>query len=231
MNCGRDKAMKLLSELDTVKGVGLIERVRQGQGKPARLYVKRFTAGFVPPGPAIPPVAADISDVQRSKKPTRRDRETRFQEVEKTDPSNIDINKTDINQSNPNPNTADPALADLSANRQELREEIKRGIDYEYLCSKYPLDNVESLLELMTEVESSSASSIRIGGELLPAKFVRRRFMQLERSHIEYVIECLRQSNSRVVNIRAYLLTALYNAPVTMGPYYSAVMRHDVSRK
>lgn len=43
MNCGRDKAMKLLGELDTRKGVGLIERVKQGQGKPTKLYVKRFT--------------------------------------------------------------------------------------------------------------------------------------------------------------------------------------------
>lgn len=43
LNCGRGKAMKLLAELDTSKGVGLIERVRQGQGKPARIYVLRFT--------------------------------------------------------------------------------------------------------------------------------------------------------------------------------------------
>ena len=80
-------------------------------------------------------------------------------------------------------------------------------------------------------MESSSAATMRIGGELLPAETVRRRFLQLERSHIEYVIESLRQTNSRIVNIRAYLLTALYNAPVTMGPYYSAVVRHDISRK
>ena len=113
----------------------------------------------------------------------------------------------------------------------ELRSEIKREIDYEYLCSKYPFDDVESLLELMVEVESSSAATMRIGGELLPAETVRRRFLQLDRSHIEYVIESLRQTNSRIVNIRAYLLTALYNAPVTMGPYYSAVVRHDISRK
>lgn len=42
MNCGPEKAVKLLAELDTAKGVGLIERVKQGQGRPAKIYVKQF---------------------------------------------------------------------------------------------------------------------------------------------------------------------------------------------
>ena len=42
MNCGRDKAMKTLAELDTKKGIGLIERVKQGFGKPDIIYVKNF---------------------------------------------------------------------------------------------------------------------------------------------------------------------------------------------
>lgn len=49
LNCGRDKAMKLLAELDNTKGVGLIERIKQGQGKPARIYVLRFTTQELPP--------------------------------------------------------------------------------------------------------------------------------------------------------------------------------------
>ena len=42
MTYGRDKAMKLLAELDTGRDIGLIERVKQGQGRPAKIYVKRF---------------------------------------------------------------------------------------------------------------------------------------------------------------------------------------------
>lgn len=49
LNCGHDKATKLLVDLDIGKGIGLIERVRQGQGKPTRIYVKRFTTGQIPP--------------------------------------------------------------------------------------------------------------------------------------------------------------------------------------
>ena len=71
MNCGRDKAMKLLAELDSDKGIGLIERARQGQGKPARIYVKRFTARSVPSGFGAPVSEVDFSDVQKSENPTQ----------------------------------------------------------------------------------------------------------------------------------------------------------------
>lgn len=77
MCCGRDKAMKLLAELDKKKGIGLVERVKQGQGRPTKLYVKRFTTRTTPSKPTLP--APDdftpCSDVEknhlkRSKKPT-----------------------------------------------------------------------------------------------------------------------------------------------------------------
>ena len=83
MNCGRDKAMKLLAELDTGKGVGLIERRRQGQGKPTRIYVKRFTTREIPPRPEKQPdppprpQEVDFSDVQKSGISTCRSRENR----------------------------------------------------------------------------------------------------------------------------------------------------------
>lgn len=54
MNCGHDKATKLLVELDSGKGFGLIERIRQGQGRPTKIYVKRFTTREIPPRPALP---------------------------------------------------------------------------------------------------------------------------------------------------------------------------------
>ena len=68
---------------------------------------------------------------------------------------------------------------------------------------------------------------MRIGGEVLLVEAVRQRFRQLDSEHIKYVIDSLRQITAKINHIRAYLLTALYNAPVTIGPYYSAVVRHD----
>lgn len=61
----------------------------------------------------------------------------------------------------------------------------------------------------------------------LPAERVKARFRQLDSSHIEYVLEALRNTTTQIRNIRAYLLATLYNAPVTIGPYYSAAVRHD----
>ena len=96
--CGRDKAMKLLAELDKAKGAGLIERVRQGQGKPTKIYVKRFTTREVPPKkeeiPApIPEV--EILDLQKSEIPTSKGRKPRLQEVGFSDPSYLDNNYPD----------------------------------------------------------------------------------------------------------------------------------------
>ena len=88
--CGRDKAMKLLAELDKAKGAGLIERIRQGQGKPTKIYVKRFTTREVPPKKEeIPaPISeVEILDVQKSEIPTSRGRKPRLQEVGISDPS------------------------------------------------------------------------------------------------------------------------------------------------
>ena len=111
--------------------------------------------------------------------------------------------------------------------RYEQREEIKANIDYDHLRERYPYDDVESLLELMVDVMSSTASTMRIGGEVLPIGTVKERFRQLDGEHIGYVIDSLKQTTTKINNIRAYLLTALYNAPVTIGPYYSAAVRHD----
>ena len=69
--------------------------------------------------------------------------------------------------------------------RNQIREELKENIDYEHLRSQCPYDDVESLLELMVDVVSSTASTIRIGGEVLPLGPVKERFRQLDNSHIE----------------------------------------------
>ena len=111
--------------------------------------------------------------------------------------------------------------------RCDQREKIKKQIDYDILRQEYPYDDVDSMLELLVDVMTNTASTIRIGGQIFPMETVRHRFSQLDKEHIAYVIDSLRQTTTKINNIRAYLLTALYNAPVTIGPYYSAAVRHD----
>ena len=157
-----------------------------------------------------------------------RSREYRRAEVEKTDPNKNNKNQTDFSHTNPSTHPPVPgAAAQTEMDRYEQREEIKANIDYDHLRERYPYDDVESLLELMVDVMSSTASTMRIGGEVLPIGTVKERFRQLDGEHIGYVIDSLKQTTTKINNIRAYLLTALYNAPVTIGPYYSAAVRHD----
>ena len=233
LNCGRDKAMRLLAELDTGKGVGLIERKKQGQGKPTRIYVKRFTTQEMPPQPEkkpeppAPPPGVEFADVQKSDFPTSRRRKNPPQEVEETDPNQTKRNQLDFIQPDPSIYPPAPSGRQMGIDRCEVREEVKENIEYEHLRQGLPYDDVESLLELIVDVLSSTSSTIRIGGEVLPVDAVRRRFRQLDSEHIKYIIDSMSQTTTKINNIRAYLLTALYNAPITIGPYYSAAVRHD----
>ena len=233
LNCGRDKAMRLLAELDTGKGVGLIERKKQGQGKPTRIYVKRFTTQEMPPQPEkkpeppAPPPGVEFADVQKSDFPTSRRRKNPPQEVEETDPNQTKRNQLDFIQPDPSIYPPAPSGRQMGIDRCEVREEVKENIEYEHLRQELPYDDVESLLELIVDVLSSTSSTIRIGGEVLSVDAVRRRFRQLDSEHIKYIIDSMSQTTTKINNIRAYLLTALYNAPITIGPYYSAAVRHD----
>ena len=86
---------------------------------------------------------------------------------------------------------------------------------------------MESLLELILDVMTHTASTIRIGGQVFSVDTVKERFSQLDKEHIAYVIDSIKQTTTKINNIRTYFLTALFNAPVTIGPYYSAAVRHD----
>ena len=234
MTCGRDKAMKLLAELDTGRGIGLIERVKQGQGKPAKIYVKRFTSRTAPPKqtPELPaPVSeVDFLDLYTSEKSTSRGRKSRRAEVELSDPNHTEKNQTELIQPDRSIPPHRPSALPLGMDRHEVRTELMEQIDYHRLRQALPYDDVESLLELMADVLCSTAATMRIGGEVLPAETVKRRFRQLDSEHIQYVADSLRQTTTKINNIRGYLLTALYHAPVTIGPYYSATVRHDFGK-
>lgn len=229
LNCGHDKATKLLVELDAGKGIGLIERVRQGQGKPTKIYVKRFTAGQIPPHPQelqdLPP-ECEKSEVQSAEKPQSRVRQSRIPDCGK--PAGI---YPDLNQPENSPFELSiyPSLPLPSRwiDRRDCRREVERQIEYAYLCRQFEREDVDGVVELMVDSLCSTRTTLRIGGEDMPTDQVQSRFLALNSSHIEYVFDCLRRNTTQVRNIRAYLLTALYNAPITMSSYYQAEVQHD----
>ena len=112
--------------------------------------------------------------------------------------------------------------------RCDCKAQIKKQIGYERLKAMYDVEDVDGLVELLADILCSSKATIRISGEQLPLAAVKDRFLKLDQSHMEYVFDSLKKNTTSIRNIRGYLLTALYNAPLTIGPYYQAAVQHDL---
>lgn len=99
----------------------------------------------------------------------------------------------------------------------------------EILEQGYPADKavLYEILELLVETVTSRKKFLRICGEEKPKEVVKSRLMKLDSSHIQYILECLKENSTQIRNIKQYLLATLYNAPVTVDSYYSAQVRHE----
>ena len=121
--------------------------------------------------------------------------------------------------------------ADEMKTRSELEDEIKANIDYDIIIENKQNDKrqIDEIVTLMLDAICSPSPTVRINGTYIPKTAVRERFLQLDSEHIEYVIFAMERSKPEIRNIRAYLLTALYNAPATMDSYYAALVSHDLN--
>mgnify|MGYP000805532681 CR=1 FL=1 len=110
------------------------------------------------------------------------------------------------------------------------REIILENIEYDLIIGEdgYDRDSVDEAVEQIVDAVSSSKDYIRVGGESRSADVVRSRLLKLNRFHVEFVLDCMKENTTRIRNIRQYLLTALYNAPASMESYYAARVRHDM---
>lgn len=293
LGCGRQKAIKNIAELDTEKGIGLIEKKRLGLGKPNVIYVKNFMIKECPDTEAEEIQPENVCNTQKYENQTSRSMENGFlgvpesnfqkyenqtsgsmktklqevpkadfrkcenhtsggmeiklQEVPKSNCNNTDISDTEYSETEysytdlsetdiseieaiqSNPIQSAGAVArdrkDVIEEMNIYRELIQENIDYSYHSG----EEVDELVELMVEVMMMpDDSTLRIAGVDKPVALVKNRFMKLTYSHIEYVLFSLHRNTTKVGNIKAYLLTTLYNAPLTMSNYYQAEVNHDM---
>lgn len=108
---------------------------------------------------------------------------------------------------------------------------IRENIDYDVLMSDpkwREREMFEELYQLICEVVCVPRKTIRIAGEDYPYNLVKSKFLKLNSSHLQYVIGCMERNTTKVSNIKAYLITALYNAPNTISHYYTAEVNHDM---
>jgi hypothetical protein len=74
----------------------------------------------------------------------------------------------------------------------------------------------------------STQKYITIGGDKKPTEVVKSQLSKLNGEHIQFVMDCMNKNTTEIRNIRKYLLAALYNAPMTIDSYYSALVNHDL---
>ena len=109
------------------------------------------------------------------------------------------------------------------------REIIKENIDYDILIQdpKMDKDRLDEIVEIMLETVCTARKTIRIAGDDYPAELVKSKFLKLNSSHIEFVLDCMRENTTKVRNIKQYLKAVLFNAPSTIDSYYTALVNHD----
>ena len=276
LNCGTQKVVRLLKELDVKSGIGLIEKKRLGLGKPNVIYVKNFMIQELTRAEKQDLEAETLENTLNGENHNSRNVKITIQEsaksqfkndenhnsgivkittpeCPKSQSNNTDINNTDFSEneysdtesSETDFNETDNILSNLShlsvrktagmidmvEEMEAYRKIIRENISYEcFEDSRYrQQEEVDELVELMVEVMvMPDNSTVRIGGVDKPVVIVKNRFMKVEHGHIEYVVGCLEKNTSKVGNIRAYLLTTLYNSTMTIENYYRAEVNHDM---
>lgn len=138
---------------------------------------------------------------------------------------NHNINKSKDN--NPNLSILGGDEMDRIDERSNYLELIRENIEYDYF-SEGEQEKVDELVEIMLDVVCSSQSTVRVHGEDLPHEVVKSRILKLNHEHIEYVLLSLKRNTSDVKNIRAFLITTLYNAPTTKDAFFTSLVNHDM---
>ena len=247
LDCGSKKAGLLLAELDDTTGVGLISRVRQGQGKPDRIYVRKFTlpemqTADIRGSPCSrraeeggSPAFSEVSKrpVQRCRNDTSGCVERTGPEVSKPPPNNTEYKKTEKSETDPVVSIRIDGQKDenpLLTEYREYREYFEEALELQSLRKDNPsrVEMIDEIRELLTDTCCSKKKLIRVCGDDKPAEVVRSRFMKLDRGHIQFVLEGMEQNTTKIRNIRQYMLTALYNAQITIDSHYLSEVNHDL---
>lgn len=201
LGCCQDKACKLMAELERA---GLIERRRLGQGKPSRIYVKQLSS------------EVGKSEFKNTENTNSALDENRILNFDISESNHIEINHTNYIHTN------------LSSS-DTVEDEIKEQLDYPLILEHQPGKRamLDTIINVIAEAERKASKTLRVNGSDVPKEQVLSRLRQLDFTHVEYVLDCMSESQSDVHNIRAYLLTALYNAPESIDAYYDAKVAHD----
>ena len=259
--CCKRKAVSLMAELDSKSGIGLIEKKKQGLGRPDLIYLKNFIVPMdysklttaeetvedyvgkvlhLKSGKEMHLQKGEEMHLQEGKNMHfQSGKEMRLQDSKDVhlqsgmgvQPNNTNNNNTDstdtesINPINLNNNEDGSDMIDL------YRRIVKQNICYDSLYENVSIMKrrmLDEIVELMVEVLVVNRKSMRIAGAEYPYPLVKSRFMCIGQDHVEYVLDCLDQTSTKIGNVKAYILTSLFNATATIDTYYTSLVHHDM---
>ncbi|MBR1634331.1 MAG: replication initiator protein A [Lachnospiraceae bacterium] len=253
LGCGKDKAVKTMAELDSVKGIGLVEKKRRGLGLPDILYVKNFItespmnlggdekSSFKSSGKPKSGVLksriqeAGNAEGRNTECPASGSRRNRTAAVGISEPNYNEGNNTDRgqNESIHQPSVQNGVLGkdERWMDAEQTLRLIRLNIDYGMHMESDSEDGRRlfgELYRVIADTVRGHPVQVRIGDAVFPYETVRSRFLELTGEHMEYVRDRISENTGEIRNIRGYMLAALYNAPATMGTYYRQQVRHDM---
>ena len=214
LNCAQHKAVKLMNNLETK--AHLIERKRQGQGKPSLIYAKKF----------VPMSNAQFLNCQNRNSGIA---ESTIQELPKPQCNNTESNNTEYSDTDLF-SSADGRSEEMRT-RASYEKYFRDALEIDFLKQSNPgeRDTLDGILDLIVDTCCTNKPWILISGDKKPAEVVKGRFMKLNSSHIEYVLQCLSDNTTRIRNVNQYLLATLFNAPTTISPYYRSWVNNDMA--
>ena len=225
---------------------GYITR-RQGRDEKGKMTAIEYTIYEQPQPPELdcpvlenPTADNPTTENPTSENPMQLNKDISRTNLQKKEKSNTDLSSTHsipIHSLNPLPYGEDETAQPPERKRTErndayrvYEEIIKDNIEYDYLIQDRYLDRdrIEEILALILETVCTKRRTIRIAGDDHPAELVKAKFMKLNSEHIRFVLDCMQENTTKIRNIKQYMKAALFNAPSTIGSYYTSLVSHDM---
>ncbi len=229
---------------------GYITR-RQGRDEKGKMTAIEYTIYEQPQPPELekpilenPTAGNPVLENPTTGNPTSENPMQIIKEEQKTNLSKKEKPNTDIQSTHsipihsPNPSPFEGAAQPPERKRKEpndayrvYEEIIKDNICYDILKQDMPYDHdrIDEIIDLILETVCTKRRTIRIAGDDYPAELVKSKFMKLDSEHIRFVLDCMRENTTKIRNIKQYLRAALFNAPSTIGNYYTSLVAHDMA--
>jgi len=239
--CGTAKAVRILDELDKLKGIGLIERKKQGRGFPSKIFVldiispENVTAENCQCENSSGNIASN-PETETCQNENSKLSESETQEFSDSKPINNDKkyknnNYKDISQSSndsENHFKQNSVAAEMIERREMYRNVLKANINYPVLINQCGNIWLDEIVELMLGVICSQKDTVKIGGEMYPSAVVKERYLELNEYHIEYVYHIINSVSGSIKNMREYIRTSLYNSPETADSWMRARVKAEI---